>query len=93
MAASPRQPIPDWLPQSDAELLVWWPVLVLGALVAIAFQHEAIRGWRTRRLRFRGGELTGRWARCGAVMLTSIAVTMGLIVLRGLLHHLRDGSG
>jgi hypothetical protein len=93
MANGPRQPIPEWLPQSEAELLVWWPLLLLAGLVAVAFQREAMRGWRTGRLRLRGGELRGRWARFGAVVLTAIAWTIGLIVLRGALHHLQGAIG
>jgi hypothetical protein len=93
MPGAPPRTIPHWLPQSEAELLVWWPILLLGALVAIAFQREAIRGWRTGRLRFRGGELGGRWARFGAVVMTAIALTTALIVLRGVLHHLGRGPG
>ncbi len=89
ISSEPRQVLAAWLPQSESELLVWWPVLVLLVAVSALFFAEARRGLRTGRLRFRGGELHGRWARFGAVVMIGMALTGALIALRGLLHHLQ----
>lgn len=77
------------LPKSDAELSVWWPLLLLLVPCVWLFATEAVRGWRSGRLRFRGGELHGPWARFGAVILAAMALTGALLILRGVLHHLR----
>lgn len=77
------------LPKTEAELMVFWPVLVSLALCVWLFAAEAWRGWRTGRLRLRGGELHGAWAKFGALVLAAMASTGALLVLRGILHHLR----